>query len=305
MQIARPSSVLATITVAFVIGGGAAVVGHQATPVGAVLGLLPALLVLAVGLRRPLRRLRVARRSFPDDWRDWLDAHVALYRTADAEGRRRFERDVQFALDEYTFEGVNGATVTDARRLAVGAGVAALLHGRPSWELPGTKAVLVYPDRFDDTYYGGTYADYDGMAHEQGPLIVSGPAVDASWTSGGDADNVVLHELAHLLDFANEGADGVPSLVDPASASSWQALVRREMQRVERGRSVLRPYAAEAPSEFFAVTVEAFFEQPEQLKRHHAELYDALVAFFGLDPASHPADSDDATASSETPAPAT
>lgn len=298
MQIARPSSVLTTITVALVIGGGTAVVGYQATPVGWALGLVPALVVLAIGLRRPLRRWRVARRSVPAAWRDWLDAHVALYRTADAEARQRFERDVLFALDEYTFEGVNGATVTDARRLAIAAGVAALLHGRPSWELSGTKTVLVYPDRFDDAYYGGTYADYDGMAHEQGPIIVSGPAVDASWTSAGAADNVVLHELAHLLDFANEGADGVPSLVDPASASSWQALVRREMQRVERGRSVLRPYAAEAPSEFFAVAVEAFFEEPETLARHHAELYDALVAFFDLDPADRGTTSGDAAASS-------
>jgi hypothetical protein len=305
MKIARPPSVLMTLVLALVIGGGVAVIGQQATPVGWALGIVPALLVLAVGLRRALRRWRVARRSFPERWRAWLDTHVPLYATADAGARRRFERDVQFALDEYAFEGVNGAAVTEARRLAIAAGIAALLHGRPSWELSGTKTVLVYPDRFDDSYYGGTYADYDGMAHEQGPIIVSGPAVDASWSASAEADNVVLHELAHLFDFANEGADGVPSLVDPASASSWQALVRREMQRVERGQSVLRPYAAEAPSEFFAVAVEAFFEQPDALARHHAELYAALVAFFNLDPAGYGADPDDATTSSETPATAT
>lgn len=287
-----------TLTLALVIGGGAAVIGQQATPVGWVLGIVPALLVLGVGLRGALRRWRVAQRSFPDRWRGWLDAHVPLYATADADARRRFERDVRFALDEYTFEGVNGAAVTEARRLAIAAGIAALLHGRPSWELSGTKTVLIYPDRFDDSYYGGAYADYDGMAHEQGPLIVSGPAVDASWMDSDVADNVVLHELAHLFDFANEGADGVPSLVDPASATSWQALVRREMRRVERGRSLLRPYAAEAPSEFFAVAVEAFFEQPEALARRHAELYEALVAFFNVDPATRNASREDAPASS-------
>jgi Mlc titration factor MtfA (ptsG expression regulator) len=166
----------------------------------------------------------------------------------------------------------------------VAAGAAVLLHGRPAWELPGSRSVLFYPDRFNDDYYDSADAAYDGMAHQQGPLILTAPAVEDSWADPTDADNVVLHELAHLFDFDNEGADGVPSLVAPASADTWQALVRREMRRVQRGRSILRPYAAEAPSEFFAVAVETFFEQPGRMARQHKELFAALVAFFHLDP---------------------
>jgi Mlc titration factor MtfA (ptsG expression regulator) len=94
----------------------------------------------------------------------------------------------------------------------------------------------------------------------------------------------VLHELAHLFDFDNEGADGVPSLVAASSSAEWQALVRREMRRVQRGRSILRPYAAEAPSELFAVAVETFFEQPDRMARYHGDLFRALVSFFHLDP---------------------
>jgi Mlc titration factor MtfA (ptsG expression regulator) len=56
------------------------------------------------------------------------------------------------------------------------------------------------------------------------------------------------------------------------------------MRRVRRGRSILRPYAAEAPSEFFAVAVETFFEQPDRMARQHEDLFRALVAFFHLDP---------------------
>jgi len=284
MQIARRSSVWTTVLLAVVVGGGVAVAGSQMGAWGTLLGIVPVLLIFGVGLRRPFRRWRLAREPMPDRWREWLAVHVPLYHRLDDGARERFERDVRFVLDEYSFEGVKGIDVTESLRLSVAAGVAVLLHGRPSWELPGSRSVLFYPSRFNDSYYESVDAAYDGMAHQQGPIILTAGAVEASWADPHDADNVVLHELAHLFDFDNEGADGVPSLVASASARDWQALVRKEMRRVQRGRSILRPYAAEAPSEFFAVAVETFFEQPERMARHHDALFRALVAFFHLDP---------------------
>lgn len=284
MRIARPLSVGTTVLLALVAGGGGAMIGVEATPWGAWVGAVPAVLILGVGLRRSLRRWRLTRNGCPDAWRQWLDRHVPVYPRLDADATHRFERDVLFVMHEFSFEGVKGVTVTDELRLSVAAGVALLLHGHPDWELPGTRSVLFYPDRFDDAYEGGSYASYDGMAHEQGPLIFTASSVRRSWTQPDDGNNVVLHELAHLFDFQNTGPDGVPSLVDPSSAASWQALVQKEMTRVRERRSILRPYAAEAPSEFFAVAVEAFFEQPRRMARAHRDLFAALTAFFNLDP---------------------
>lgn len=284
MRIVRRSALLTTSLLAIVVGGAVAVIGAQIRLELGFLGLVPGAIILAVGLRQPLRRWRLARTSLPTEPRAWLRTHVPLYTRLAPEARTRFERDVQFLLDEYSFEGVQGVTVTDDLRLSVAAAGAVLLHGRPDWELPGSRSVLFYPRRFNDAYYDSADAAYDGMAHQQGPIILTAPAVRDSWADGADADNVVLHELAHLFDFDNEGADGVPSLVAPASAGDWQTLVRREMRRVRNGQSILRPYAAEAPSEFFAVAVETFFEQPDRMADHHAELFAALVAFFHLDP---------------------
>ncbi|PSQ70975.1 MAG: hypothetical protein BRD38_03840 [Bacteroidetes bacterium QH_9_67_14] len=252
---------------------------------GALLGV--AALVSAFHLRGPWRRWQAARRAFPEDHRRWLARRVPFYTAVNDVRRRRFERDVQFFLDEHSFEGVDGAVVDDELRLSVAAGAALLLNGRPAWELRGAgRSVLFYPGAFDDEYHAGDYAAFDGMVHQQGPILLSTRAVRASWSdppSGGE--NVVLHELAHLFDFQSEGADGVPSLMAPASESAWRELVRRETARVRSGRSMLRDYAASAPSEFFAVAVEAFFERPAQMQRRHAELYEALKNFFNLDPA--------------------
>jgi hypothetical protein len=284
MRIVRRSTVVTTCLLAAVVGGGTAVGGAQFGAAWSALGLVPAGLILGLGLRRALHRWRTAQAELPPDAQDWLATHVPVYARLDAAARARFERDVRFVLDEYTFEGVQDVQVTDDLRLSVAAGAALLLHGRPDWELPGSRTILFYPGRFNDAYYEGGDADYDGMAHQQGPILLTASSVRASWADAADADNVVLHELAHLFDFDNEGPDGVPSLVAAESAASWQSLVRREMRRIRTGRSILRPYAAEAPSEFFAVAVETFFEQPGRMARHHEALFEALVAFFRLDP---------------------
>lgn len=284
MRIVRPISLAYTTLMALIIGGGTAVVGVEATPVGAWLGMLPALVIIGFGLRQPLRRWKATRGALPASWQQWLQSHVPLYATLEDADRVRFERDVQIFVEEYSFEGVEGVTVTDDLRLGVAAGAALLLHGRPDWELEGTTSILFYPGAFDEQYFGGDYADFDGMAHEQGPVLLSAHAVRESWEDPADGSNVVLHELAHLFDFKNEGADGIPSLMDPSSEAAWQALVRREMRRIQEGRSVLRDYGATAPSEFFAVAVEVFFEQPVAMKENHPELFAALQSFFALDP---------------------
>ena len=284
MRILRTSALVFQGSLALILGVGAAFIGARLVPGGAWLGLVPPLVVAWRGLRTPWRRWRLSRRPFPAGWRDWLAAHVPFYQRLGPDARRRFEDDVRFFLDEQTFEAVEGVELDDRLRLAVAAGAALMLHGRPDWELPANRTILFYPDRFDDDYHDTAYASYDGMVHAQGPVILTAPAVMEDWAAPGTGHNVVLHEIAHLFDFDDAYAEGIPSLMDPKSAEAWSRLVRREMRRVLLGKSLLRRYAATNPAEFFAVAVENFFDRPDALKQRHPHLFDALVAFFNLDP---------------------
>lgn len=282
MRIVRPVTVWFYGAMALVLGGLTAWVGWRAG-IGIWPGVGVALGVLGMGARNPWRRWRLARRPFPEAWRQWLAVHVPFYQALDAAGRCRFERDVQFFLAEQRFEGV-GVVVTDLLRLAVAAGVALLLHGRPDWEWPTRRTILFYADRFDEDYFEDTAGAFDGMAHAQGPIILSVKAVEEGWAAPHDGSNVVLHELAHVFDFGDLDADGIPTLLNPSSAEAWRLLMRQEMVKVRQGRSLLRRYAATNAAEFFAVAVENFFERPELLAYRHPELFAALKAFFNLDP---------------------
>ena len=293
MRIAEPSSLVLGALLALTVGGAVGFIAAQALPAGAGwgLGAVVTATVAVLNQRGALRRWRTARHSITPEHRRWLDRRLPLYAALGGHGetqeQQHFERDVQFFLDEHAFEGVDGVEVDDELRLSVAAGAAVMLAGRPGWELRGAgRSVLFYPGAFDEAYHGGDYAAFDGMAHEQGPILLSAQAVRDSWADPADGQNVVLHELAHLFDFQNEGADGVPSLMAPSSEAAWRALVRRETQRIRRRRSMLRKYAASAPSEFFACAVEVFFERPAEMKHRHAELYTALANFFNQDPAA-------------------
>ncbi|MEX0599895.1 MAG: zinc-dependent peptidase [Rhodothermales bacterium] len=282
MQVTSRTTQLYHATRAVLIGGGVGVVSEIATSVGWYPGLAVFVIVLALGLRRSIRRARAVRRPLTGSVRSWLVDRFPSYDWVDAD---RFERDLKIVLDEWIFEGVGGVEVTDEAKAGVAAGAALLLNGRPNWELPYRQTVLFYPDRFDNDYLSGDSGEFDGMAHQQGPVILSSVAVDESWAYPEDGSNVVLHELAHLLDYENAFADGVPSLVDPGSEVAWRELVKKEIRRVRIGRSMLRRYAATNPAELFAVSVENFFERPEAMATGHPELFGALKSLFNLDPA--------------------
>lgn len=286
MRIAYPTNVGFHLVLALLLGGTVAAVAVLADGVpdaAAWLGAVVGLGWLGRGLRRPLRRWRIARQALSAMSRDWLEAHVPLYARADAQARIRFERDVRFVLDEAQFEGVSDVEVTDDLRLAVAAGVALLLHGRPDWEIPLDRTFLFYPGEFGDDYSGLEPA-YDGMVHSQGPVILTAPAVRRSWARPEDGSNVVLHELAHLFDYEDQYADGIPSLLDPASVEPWTDLVRRETAQIRRGRSLLRRYATTNMAEFFAVATEVFFERGVLMAERHPELFETLCALYNLDP---------------------
>lgn len=127
-----------------------------------------------------------------------------------------------------------------------------------------------------------------GEARADGPVLLSWPAADREE----NGINVVIHEFAHKLDMAHGGADGLPPLPSDMSYREWahdfNAVYEAFCRSVALGvPTVLDPYAAEDPAEFFAVSAEAFFETPLELRAAHPRIHAQLARLFGLDPAAN------------------
>jgi MtfA peptidase len=196
-------------------------------------------------------------------------------------------------LAEKQLTGTHDLEITDAMRVSIAAQACLpVLELGLDW-YAGFTGVVVYPGDFR---VRRKEIDEDGVVHEwddelAGEAMPGGPVV-LSWDamSNDPRMNVVIHEFAHKLDMLSGAADGVPPLHAGMSRKKWLAAFAEAYEgfcdAVERDRETwLDPYAAEHPSEFFAVISEAFFTDPAQTRRRYPDVYDQLRLFYRQDPA--------------------
>ena len=103
-----------------------------------------------------------------------------------------------------------------------------------------------------------------------------------------DNINVAVHEMAHALlynnFFAQYGVDSQFRLNYEHFSSSTGPILA---DVITNRRSYLRSYAFTNLHEFWAVSVEAFFENPKGLKENMPDLYEALCKVLNQDPLTY------------------
>jgi Mlc titration factor MtfA (ptsG expression regulator) len=195
-------------------------------------------------------------------------------------------------LAEKEFAGAQGMEVTDAMRVSIAAQACLpILELGLDW-YAGFTGIVVYPGDFR---VRRAETDEHGVVHEwdddlAGEAMPGGPVV-LSWdaTANDPQINVVIHEFAHKLDMRNGAADGLPPLHPGMDRAAWTAAFEEAYEgfcdALERGKDTwLDPYAAEHPSEFFAVISEAFFKHAAETRRRYPAVYDQLKLFYRQDP---------------------
>jgi len=254
-------------------------------------------------LLRKTFRERLRRREFPEDWRRILRQDVAYYRGLSPDDRCELEGHIRVFLAEKRFEGCAGLQVTDEIRLVIAAQACVLLLHRDTDYYPGLKTILVYPDAYVAPFRHvgpgglvteGTMVRSGESWHRPGaggPVVLSWSDVRRGAACPSDGHNVALHEFAHQLDGESGGIEGAPVLGAGSSYAAWARVLGAEYQGLiddlaNRRPTVLRPYGAKDPGEFFAVVTEAFFERPRDLLERHPELYAQLREFYKQDPAA-------------------
>lgn len=219
------------------------------------------------------------------------------------ESLRRLRELTALFLARKEFTGARGLLVTDEMAVAIAAqAVLPILHLDDGLRLYASfVGIVVHPDAVraprvvtDDA---GVVHEYDeelaGEAMPDGPVMLSWHDVEAAAGDTEHADwayNVTIHEFAHVIDMADGMANGIPPLPDRTARLQWLAVMEPAYddfcsQVDAQAPTVLDPYAAESIDEFFAVAVEAFYTQPQELQRVLPEVYQLYSGYFRDDPA--------------------
>lgn len=250
-------------------------------------------------LRREQRSLE--RRVIADPL--WLQTIASLPFLANRSSRdlERLRRLASLFLDRKEFTGAGGFVVGDAIALSVAAQACLPVLELGLDQYDGFVGIVMHADAVvaerEVADEHGIVHRYDevlaGEAMEGGPIMLSWADMQACADDDGptSAYNVVIHEFAHVLDMRDGAPDGVPLLPNARAREAWLAVLMPEFdrfcERVVCGyETVLDPYAAEAPDEFFAVASEAFFVTPQALKEEQPALYRLLASYYRQDPAA-------------------
>jgi hypothetical protein len=196
---------------------------------------------------------------------------------------------------------LQGLELDDGDRLLLAAqALLPLLHLPEAALYPNVREIIVYPDAFVSPQRhrdeGGLEHEWDeerdGEAWDRGQVVLAWPGIQAS--GGWEAYNLVIHEFAHLLDLLAGGlCNGQPPLHEGMPQAAWTGALQgayddlnRQLDADPDAQTVLDPYAAESPEEFFAVACEYFFSAPDLLGEHYPAVYGQLRQLFRQDPRS-------------------
>jgi Mlc titration factor MtfA (ptsG expression regulator) len=243
------------------------------------------------------RRARLRAEPFPDQWRRIVETRVPVFSRLSEADQRELLGHTRVLLEEKHFEGAGGLLMRDEVRLTIAAQAALLLLHRDTDYFPRLTSVIVYPSGYVATNQhaeGGIWSEDDEhlSGHTQRnlrALVLAWDDVKAGAADPNDGHNLVLHEFAHQLDFEDGSTDGTPLFESGAQARAWADVFGNELAALRRAAdagepTLLDPYGAQDPAEFFAVATETFFERGRELSRLHPKLYDELKGFYRQDP---------------------
>ena len=254
---------------------------------------------MVFGWFRRRRRAKLLAQPFPDEWQEILDTNLSIWPKLTLEEQNRLRDSIRLFVSEKNWEGCGGLEMTDEVKVTIAAQVGLLSLGFNDLDFDHVLSVLVYPDSYrvpgaknaHSWIINETGSPRMGEAWWQGPVILSWRHALSGANGTSFGENLVLHEFAHQLDMLNgREVDGTPPMSSQDELDRWVNVMTREFNQLvhncrHRIRSVLSCYGTTNPGEFFAVSTEAFFAAPQELREELPELYSLLSDYYRQDPA--------------------
>jgi Mlc titration factor MtfA (ptsG expression regulator) len=195
-----------------------------------------------------------------------LSSKFSYFRLLDDKEQKLFVSRLRYIRDEKHFVG-RGLELTEEMEVIVSAAIAQLTFGLSEFDLEDFSEIHLTPGTFYSRIVG---QDVKGLTFDSGRIILSWKDFEEGYAIANDKINLGLHELAHafFLDYFAVGEI-------ENEFHEWNTAALREIQSMRMGTDshFLRDYAATNIQEFWACSVECFFEAPVEFKKNIPDLY--------------------------------
>ena len=215
--------------------------------------------------------------------REILRKNSAYYCLLTAKDKKKFEKRLQRFMHSKEFIPRIIKTVTDEMRVLISASAIQLTFGLPEIYLTNFNRILIYPD----SYYSNITRRYHvGEVNPRaGIIVLSWKSFVDGYTNLKDSLNVGIHEMAHAIHFENRIKNKEYDFLDYEGLKKLAEITKREVPLIRQGNGhFFRDYAGTNVYEFFAVSLEYFFEKPVEFSNAIPDLYDTLKKLLNQDP---------------------
>jgi len=213
-----------------------------------------------------------------------LEYKIPFYRNLNASNKRKFACNVKYFISKKDFEGRDGCFITEEMKLLIAASATQIAFGHFPTIYEHFRRIIIYPDKY---FSGSTQRYHQGEVQSNGVIKLSWKSFTEGAAIHNDGIHVGYHEMAHALKIEDSTLhDMEHCFMDKQALKDFHRFANDRIRNFTAS-SFMRDYAFSNSEEFFAVSIEYFFETPSQLKKHEPEVYNYLRTILNLDPLIH------------------
>ncbi len=213
-----------------------------------------------------------------------LNKRSAYFTRLDPFEKEKFIKRLQQFIAKKTFN-IHDSSGFKEMPVLISAAAIQLSFGMENYLLPDFPTINIYPQEFLGLYPNIRFLEGN----------VSDNCINISWKHfllgfaiPDNGDNVGLHELAHAYYYQNLQCRECEDSTFKDNYSLFESTGNHvyEAEKIP-GNDLYTDYALRNFQEFWAESVEIFFEKPVKLKNNYPELYAAISDLLNQDPARH------------------
>lgn len=210
----------------------------------------------------------------------FLESYVDFYKQLSLEGRAKFIHRLELFVADKRFRPMNDFPLTEEHKWLLCSGAIMITFGLNEYMLRGIREIWVYPSEF----YLSQIGKFLKGGATKNKVMLSWNNLKAGFADSEDALNLSIHEFAHAFELnlqRESDSDrrflAYADVLEDIKSDAFTNLTSSD-------ENTLRAYARTNRNEFFAVSMEYFFERPMYLFKTYPNLFVHLCVALNMNP---------------------